>query len=133
MHVNLWSFGEKHGPLLTRCNEVGTVDLIMDVQDMPNPHKHAVLKKYNGTDACVQTFVMAVGNVRSRLDKIEDFLDMMTDGTITIGVRCFGGRHRSVAFVELLAARLRNKGVEVVVHHRDVNIMYKDYNQWRDA
>ena len=33
---------------------------------------------------------------------------------------CTGGRHRSVAMAEELGARLRERGMEVRVNHRDV-------------
>jgi RNase adapter protein RapZ len=39
---------------------------------------------------------------------------------VTIGVGCTGGRHRSVAVAEALAATLRAEGREVSVAHRDV-------------
>ena len=40
---------------------------------------------------------------------------------LTIGVGCTGGRHRSVAIAEELAARLRtNAGIEVATRHRDM-------------
>jgi UPF0042 nucleotide-binding protein len=39
---------------------------------------------------------------------------------VTIGVGCTGGRHRSVAVAEALAAALRADGREVSVAHRDV-------------
>ena len=39
---------------------------------------------------------------------------------MTIGVGCTGGRHRSVAVAEALAATLRADGREVNVEHRDV-------------
>ena len=39
---------------------------------------------------------------------------------LTIGIGCTGGRHRSVAVAEALAAALREDGREVNVEHRDV-------------
>ena len=39
---------------------------------------------------------------------------------LTIGVGCTGGRHRSVAIAEELAARLGSESVEVNVVHRDL-------------
>jgi UPF0042 nucleotide-binding protein len=38
-----------------------------------------------------------------------------------VAVGCTGGRHRSVAIVEALAARLRADGLVVSVSHRDVD------------
>jgi UPF0042 nucleotide-binding protein len=41
---------------------------------------------------------------------------------LTIGVGCTGGRHRSVAIAQALAARLKGvKGIQLRVRHRDVS------------
>ena len=54
-------------------------------------------------------------------------IDIVTEGYlregkryVTIAVGCTGGRHRSVAMVEHLAARLVKKGVDTYVVHRDI-------------
>jgi UPF0042 nucleotide-binding protein len=39
---------------------------------------------------------------------------------VTIGVGCTGGKHRSVAMAEALAARLRTQEVETLAVHRDL-------------
>ena len=39
---------------------------------------------------------------------------------MTIAVGCTGGKHRSVAMAENLAARLVRQGVESLVVHRDL-------------
>jgi UPF0042 nucleotide-binding protein len=39
---------------------------------------------------------------------------------MTLAVGCTGGKHRSVAMSEQLAARLRDEGVEVNIIHRDL-------------
>jgi UPF0042 nucleotide-binding protein len=39
---------------------------------------------------------------------------------LTIGIGCTGGRHRSVAIAEALAALLRRDGRELNVEHRDL-------------
>jgi UPF0042 nucleotide-binding protein len=41
---------------------------------------------------------------------------------LTIGVGCTGGRHRSVAVVETLAAHLRASGYHPRVSHRDLSL-----------
>jgi len=40
---------------------------------------------------------------------------------LTVGIGCTGGRHRSVVISNELASRLREKGVDVTVLHRDVD------------
>ena len=39
---------------------------------------------------------------------------------VMIAVGCTGGKHRSVASAERIAARLRLQGFNVVVQHRDL-------------
>jgi len=61
------------------------------------------------------------------LERIVDFLafvlplyDQEGKAYLTVGLGCTGGRHRSVALVAAVAARLRERGREVNVEHRDV-------------
>jgi UPF0042 nucleotide-binding protein len=58
------------------------------------------------------------------LDPLQEFLldRFAQEGKsyVTLAVGCTGGRHRSVAIAENLAARVRRQGrFEVRVHHRD--------------
>jgi RNase adapter protein RapZ len=39
---------------------------------------------------------------------------------LTIAIGCTGGRHRSVALSEELGRRLRTRGTQVRVQHRDI-------------
>jgi len=39
-----------------------------------------------------------------------------------VGIGCTGGKHRSVALSQLLAAHLEGKGLQVTVRHRDIGI-----------
>jgi UPF0042 nucleotide-binding protein len=41
--------------------------------------------------------------------------------TLTIVFGCFGGKHRSVAIAEEVGRRLRLRGYEVGIKHRDIN------------
>jgi UPF0042 nucleotide-binding protein len=40
---------------------------------------------------------------------------------LVIAVGCAGGRHRSASVADQLARRLRRRGHQVTVHHRDIN------------
>ncbi|MFM9049035.1 MAG: RNase adaptor protein RapZ, partial [Actinomycetota bacterium] len=60
-------------------------------------------------------------------DRATGLLDLMAAGYlqegkryVTIAVGCTGGKHRSVAMAENLAARLVRQGVETLVVHRDL-------------
>jgi UPF0042 nucleotide-binding protein len=61
------------------------------------------------------------------LDQYSKLIDIVADGYlregkrfVTVAVGCTGGRHRSVAMAENLAARLVKNGVESIVMHRDL-------------
>jgi UPF0042 nucleotide-binding protein len=60
------------------------------------------------------------------LERLQSFVDYMLPmydhegkAYVTIGIGCTGGKHRSVAIAEALAARLIELGREVNVEHRD--------------
>jgi UPF0042 nucleotide-binding protein len=64
---------------------------------------------------------------REFLDRYSELLKFVADGYlhegkryVTIAVGCTGGKHRSVAMTEHLAARLVKEGVETLVLHRDL-------------
>ena len=61
------------------------------------------------------------------LDLYAQVIDLVSEGYLregkrfaTLAVGCTGGRHRSVAIAENLAARLVRVGIEVSVVHRDM-------------
>jgi UPF0042 nucleotide-binding protein len=61
------------------------------------------------------------------LDRLQGFLEYLlpkyrSEGKsyLTIGFGCTGGRHRSVTVALLVAERLRERGYEVNVKHRDI-------------
>jgi UPF0042 nucleotide-binding protein len=61
-----------------------------------------------------------------RLHALLDFLlpEYVAEGKshLVIGIGCTGGRHRSVAIAEHLAARYRdNEDLDVAVAHRDID------------
>ena len=46
------------------------------------------------------------------------------DQALYLGIGCSFGRHRSVAFVEILAERLMDVGHQVKIKHRDIDIVF---------
>lgn len=120
LRVTVMSFGFKYGIPVD-------ADLVADMRFLPNPHWDEKLRDHTGLDADVNDYVLAQPEAREFLDHYADLLSIMEDGYIregkrfvTIGVGCTGGKHRSVAMAENLAARLVKKNVEVNVHHRDL-------------
>ena len=119
--VSLMSFGFKHGAPYD-------ADLVFDVRFLPNPHFVDSLKRLDGRDAAVETFVMSFEESRTLLAKIEDLLRFLLPlyeregkAYLTVAVGCTGGRHRSVTLVELLRRSLEGAGRSPVVRHRDVD------------
>ena len=119
--VTFGSFGFKHGP-------PRDVDLVFDVRFLPNPHYVADLRPLTGLDARVVEHVARDGALEefyARLLPLLDFLlpQYVAEGKahLNVAVGCTGGRHRSVAITEHLAARYGDRDdLLVEVAHRDI-------------
>jgi UPF0042 nucleotide-binding protein len=117
--VNLTSFGFRRGA-------PQHAELLFDVRFLPNPHFEPRLRARTGADPEVAEYVLkgepSVG-LMDRLRGLLTFLLPLYDAEgkayISVAVGCTGGRHRSVAVVDALAAALRAAGREVNVTHRD--------------
>ena len=75
----------------------------------------------------MRDFVLERADTSEFLDRLDDLLRTIlpayqAEGRsyLTIAIGCTGGRHRSVAIAEELAARLRARGTAVRTTHRDV-------------
>ena len=80
-----------------------------------------------GLDAPVREYVLNRPGAKEFLDGYEEVFGVVAAGYVregkeyaTLAVGCTGGKHRSVAVAEELAARLRERGMDVQVTHRDV-------------
>lgn len=120
MSINCISFGYKYGV----PNEA---DLVFDVRFLPNPFYIAELKEKTGIDKEVSDFVIeneAAEVLRDKLFGLIDFLIPQYVGEgksqLVIAFGCTGGRHRSVAFAELLCGYLKDKDYKASVLHRDI-------------
>lgn len=121
MRVSITSFGYKHG--IPR-----DTDLLFDVRFLPNPHWVPELRPYRGTDPKVAEYVLSNPDSEAFLARVDDLLDFLIPrfrsehkSYLSIGIGCTGGRHRSVALAEEVGRRLQERGVDVVVRHRDVD------------
>jgi RNase adapter protein RapZ len=120
--VTFQSFGFKHGP-------PRDADLTFDCRFLPNPHWEAELRPLTGHDRRVVEYIEREGGLSEfyeRLFPLVDFLipQYLVEGKahLMIAVGCTGGRHRSVAVAEDLAARFRERDdVFVEVVHRDID------------
>jgi UPF0042 nucleotide-binding protein len=118
--VNIVSFGFRYG-------SPSNAELLFDVRCLPNPYFENDLRELSGIDAPVARYVLEseVGSgAFERLWGLCSYLlppyDLEGKAYLTIGVGCTGGRHRSVAIAEALAAQMIGGGREVNVEHRDV-------------
>ncbi len=75
----------------------------------------------------MRDYVLGQPETMEFLEKVDDLLRMTVPAFIregksylTIAMGCTGGRHRSVALAEALAARLAEHGVATTVFHRDI-------------
>ena len=109
---------------------IDTSDLsvhVLDVRFIPNPYWVTELRHLTGRDAPVADYVFAQDGAAAFVDAYADllapalprYLDELKP-YVTLAVGCTGGRHRSVASAERIAARLRARGLDVVVQHRDL-------------
>lgn len=120
MQVSVLSFGFKHGLPVD-------VDMVLDCRFLPNPHWVDELRPLTGCDDAVRDYVLGSPLARGFLDRIDDLLDLVLGAFaeegkayLTIALGCTGGRHRSVAISEEIGRRLRERGLDPVVNHRDV-------------
>jgi len=121
LRVSVTSFGFKHG--LPRGS-----DLVFDVRFLPNPHWVEELRPLTGLDDAVKDHVLGHADTREFLERLNDILTFLVPkyqregkSYLTIAIGCTGGRHRSVAIAEHVAAHLRElDDIEVAARHRDV-------------
>lgn len=120
MAITVYSFGFKH-------SMPADADIVMDVRFLPNPHYNPELRPLTGLDVPVMEYVMHHPETIEFMRKWFDLLDTVVPGYVmegkqhlSIALGCTGGMHRSVALSEATAARLRERGYQVAVSHRDI-------------
>jgi UPF0042 nucleotide-binding protein len=120
LKVTVISFGFKYGIPVD-------ADWVADMRFLPNPHWVPELRPQNGRDPDVAAYVLAQPSAGPFLDQYLPVLQTVAQGYLTEGKRfmqvaigCTGGKHRSVAMTEAIAARLREAGYDVRTAHRDL-------------
>jgi UPF0042 nucleotide-binding protein len=100
-------------------------DLVADCRFLPNPHWVPELRPLSGLDASVREYVLGQPAASAFLSAYLAVLEVSLAGFeregkryVTLAIGCTGGKHRSVAMAEQLAARLA--GRDVTVSHRDL-------------
>jgi len=119
--VTVLSFGYKYGLPMD-------ADMVVDVRFLPNPFWIPELRELTGRDTEVRDYVLSQEGCGEFLDRYHELLRLVSGGYrregkryLTLAVGCTGGKHRSVAISEELAARLAAEdGVTAKVVHRDL-------------
>ena len=127
LRLSLISFGYKYGLPVD-------ADMVADCRFLPNPHWIPELAPMTGQDAPVRDYVLAQPGAEEFLRNYTELLGVVLPGYeregkrfVTFAVGCTGGKHRSVAIADELAARLAAvtdpasaAGMHVQVAHRDL-------------
>ncbi|TDZ78019.1 glmZ(sRNA)-inactivating NTPase [Mycobacteroides salmoniphilum] len=121
LSVTVESFGFKYGLPMD-------ADMVVDVRFLPNPHWVDELRPHTGQHPAVSQYVLSQPGADEFLDTYHRLLNLVIDGYrregkryMTIAVGCTGGKHRSVAIAEALAASMApDEGLSVRVLHRDL-------------
>lgn len=122
VNVTLTSFGFKFGL-------PPDAEWVVDARVVRNPFWVAELRPFTGLDASVRDYVLEDPIAGELIDRMHELVMWSSRRyaergrqVLSVAVGCTGGRHRSVAIVEALAARLRDDRVMATVVHRDVDI-----------
>ena len=121
VRVTILSFGFKYGL-------PADADMVADARFIPNPFWIPELKELSGLDPEVSEYVLAQPGATEFVEAYAQALDPVLAGYqrenkrhATVAIGCTGGKHRSVAVAEELAAQLRGlPGVAVSIKHRDL-------------
>ena len=119
--VNLMSFGFKYGL-------PADADMVADARFIANPHWQESLRAKTGNDSDVSDYVLSQPGVKDFEESYLATLKIVLAGYrkenkrfATIAIGCTGGKHRSVALTNEIAARLAEDAeIRVAVSHRDL-------------
>lgn len=125
--VNILSFGFKYGSPID-------ADFVFDVRILPNPHWQKELKVKTGLDNEIKTFFDNYPEVDEMANNIGEFLNKWLPHflnnnrhTVTIGIGCTGGKHRSV----FIAERIGNLLTHHLPKEMQVNVKHREKRHWQ--
>jgi RNase adapter protein RapZ len=120
LRLSIVSFGYKYGLPVD-------ADLVADCRFLPNPHWIAELAPLTGKDEPARDYILSQPGAKEFLNHYAELLRVVLPGYeregkrfVTLAVGCTGGKHRSVAIADELAARIADSGADVQVVHRDL-------------
>lgn len=120
LSVSIQSFSVKRGA-------PREADMVIDCRFLRNPHWEPALRPLDGRDPAVDAHVAADPLFAPFFERLAELAALLlpaykNEGKayFCLGLGCTGGRHRSVALAERLAARLTAEGWRVNVRHREL-------------
>ena len=120
LRLSIVSFGYKYGLPVD-------ADLVADCRFLPNPHWIPELAPMTGKDEPAREYILSRPGAQDFLNHYAELLRVVLPGYeregkrfVTLAVGCTGGKHRSVAMADELAARIADAGADVQVVHRDL-------------
>lgn len=103
-------------------------DIVIDCRYLPNPHWLADLRPLNGRDQAVSEYLEAQPIMAAARERLLSWLLTVmpayaaeSRAYLTIAFGCTGGKHRSVAMAESVAAALSADDFTISVTHRERN------------
>ena len=120
LQLNLLSFGFKYGV-------PADADIVWDVRFLPNPFYVPELREKTGLDQDVYDYVLATEGAVRFAEMAWEYLEFTLPlyeregkSYLTVAIGCTGGHHRSVTLVEKLGKMLKDREINAVLRHRDV-------------
>lgn len=121
LKLNVMSFGFKYGL-------PADADLVVDARFIANPHWKEELRAKTGNDAEVSEYVLAQPGVEPFVKSYTAAIRHVLEGYrnenkrfATLAIGCTGGKHRSVALANKIAALLSDEqDIKISVSHRDL-------------
>jgi UPF0042 nucleotide-binding protein len=119
--ITLLSFGFKYGI-------PADADFIFDTRFLRNPFYVEELRQLTGQQKHVQEYVLDSTGAGEYMDCLKELLGAflpkyptVNKYSAVVAIGCTGGKHRSVAFAELLTEHLQALGMNATCQHRDVD------------
>jgi UPF0042 nucleotide-binding protein len=120
LKVSIVSFGFKYGLPVD-------ADMVADCRFLPNPHWVPELAPLTGRDRPVMDYVLGQPGAPEFLAAFAEAVQIALAGYdksgrhyVLVAVGCTGGKHRSVAMADAMAARLSAAWPGIQVTHRDL-------------
>ena len=100
---------------------------VFDARSLPNPGREDQFKPLTGKDVPVADYLDRQESVHQYFANAKSLVDASVSSyqsrgfkNLAVSFGCTGGQHRSVYLAEQLAKHLRERGVEVVLRHREL-------------